>query len=356
MDQELANEIGTPRERGYAMPAEWTQHAGCLMAWPNRVELWGAQLAEAQRDYSLVARAIARFEPVVMICNPGTSETVRELCGPEVLPIEMPINDSWARDSGPAFVRRHSGSDDVALVGFGFNAWGNRWHPHDDDAALSERLAEWLGLPYFRAPFVLEGGSFFVDGDGTVITTEQCLLNPNRNPDLTRDEIAALLCDYLGATTVVWLPYGHSLDVGPNGTDGHVDGVLQYVAPGRVMLEVVSDPSSPEHDRGVANLAAIDRQCDAAGRAFTIDRLDPGADAAVSYANHYLANGAVIVPVSGSGNQPASAVEARSLERLAEIYPDREIVPVPGGVIADGGGGPHCITQQIPTGVTIPGI
>jgi agmatine deiminase len=291
-----------------------------------------------------------------MICNPGSVEIVREHCGDSVIPVEMPINDSWVRDSGPAFVRHTTMPDQFAVVGFRFNAWGNRWHPHDDDAALSERLAAWLGLPFFRSPLVLEGGAFFVDGQGTVVTTEQCLLNPNRNPQLRRDDISAALCEYLGATCVVWLPFGHSLDTGPNGTDGHIDGVLQYVAPGRVMIEVVDDPSSPEHARGLQNLAALERQRDARGRPFAIETLDPGPEAGVSYANHYLANGAVIVPIEGQASGSASTAEARSIDRLAAIYPDREIVPVPGCEIAAGGGGPHCITQQIPHGIVIPGV
>ncbi len=226
------------------MPAEWEPHAACLMSWPSRSELWGDRLADAKHDYAAVARAITVHEPVVMVCNPGHVAEVADLCGPGITPIEIPINDSWSRDNGPAFVRNATG--EMALVGFEFNAWGNRWHPYDDDALLPRRLADRLGLPFFQAPFVLEGGSFFVDGQGTVITTEQCLLDPNRNPQLSRAEIEEGLKDYLGASTVIWLPFGHSLDAGPAGTDGHVDGVLQYASAGRVLLEAVSDPASPE--------------------------------------------------------------------------------------------------------------
>jgi agmatine deiminase len=327
------------------MPAEWEPHAGCLMQWPTRLDLWHDQLAAAKREYAGVARAIAQFEPVLMVCNPGHADDVAALCGAGVRPIELPLDDSWARDSGPIFVRN---GDRFAVSGFRFNAWGNRWHPHGDDAALGHRIADLLGVEWIEAPIVLEGGSFFVDGQGTAITTEQCLLNPNRNPELTRDEIAAALCSFLGVTDVVWLPFGHSTDSGPTGTDGHIDGVLQYVGPGRVMLEVVSDESSPDFERGQANLAALRAARDAHGRAFTIDILDPGIDAEVSFANHYLVNGAAIVPVAGARG------EDRSLARLAEIYPDREIVPVPASTIAAGGGGPHCITQQIPDGISLP--
>lgn len=341
----FSDSLTTPAAEGFAMPAEWEPHAGCLMAWPSRAELWGDQLFDAKRDYAVVAAAIADFEPVVMVCNPGHADEVRQLCGPGVSPIEIPINDSWCRDSGPAFVRNTAG--DMAVVGFGFNAWGNRWFPHDDDARLSQRLAEWLGLPFFKAPFVLEGGSFFVDGEGTVITTEQCLLNPNRNPNMTRAQLEQGLRDYLGVTEVIWLPFGHSLDTGPAGTDGHVDGVLQFVSPGRVLLETVTDTTSPEFDRGQVNLQALQAARDAAGRVLDIATLDPGPDATVSYANHYLANGAVIVPVGGD------EADEQALATLRELHPDREVVGVPGATIAFGGGGPHCITQQIPAGVVV---
>jgi agmatine deiminase len=316
------------------------------MAWPSRPELWGDRLAEAKRDYAAVAAAVAAFEPVVMVCNPGHTAEVRELCGHGVVPIEIPINDSWSRDSGPIFVRNSNG--EIAVVGFGFNAWGNRWHPYDDDARLSHRLAEWLELAYFKAPFVLEGGSFFVDGKGTVITTEQCLLNPNRNPHLSRGEIEQGLKDYLGATTVIWLPFGHSLDTGPAGTDGHVDGVLHYASPGRVLLEVVSDTESAEFERGRANADRLHAARDAAHREIEIAVLDPGTTATVSYANHYLANDAVIVPLGGND------ADGPALDVLRALHPDRTVVGVPGEVIAFGGGGPHCITQQIPIGVQIP--
>jgi agmatine deiminase len=340
----------SPTSRGFRMPAEWDDHAGCLMAWPSRTDLWGDRVADAKRDYASIASTIADFEPVVMVCAPGHSSEVRAQCASGVRPVELPINDSWLRDNGPTFVVSSDPAceSEIAVVEFGFNAWGNRWHPYDDDARLPRRIAEALGLRFFEALFVLEGGSFFVDGEGTVITTEQCLLNPNRNPHLSREQIEQGLKDFLGATTVVWLPFGHSLDTGPSGTDGHIDGVLQYVAPGRVLLEVVTDPKSPEFARGQANLAQLRASVDATGRPFEVTMLDPGPQATVSYANHYLANGAVIVPTDGG------RADVVALETLAMLHPDRQVVGVPGEAVAYGGGGPHCITQQIPHGVVLP--
>jgi agmatine deiminase len=335
----------TPAAAGFVMPAEWEPHAGCLMQWPSRRELWGDRFDRAEQDYAQVARAIASFEPVVMVCNPGTAQRVRDLCGQAVTPLEIPINDSWARDSGPTFVRDRSGT--IAVVSFGFNAWGNRWHPHDDDARLAVAVAARLGLDVFRAPFVLEGGSFLVDGEGTVITTEQCLLDPNRNPSWSREDLEQGLRDHLGATTVVWLPHGHSLDVGPAGTDGHVDGVAAYVGPGHVMLEAPTDPASIDTARALENLAALRATPDARGRTLLVTCIDPGAEAGVSLANHYVANGAVIVPVDGNPD------ESRALAELGALHPGRQVVGVPGQTLAFGGGGPHCITQQIPHGVDL---
>ncbi len=348
----------TPAAAGFSMPPEWAPHAATLMAWPCRTELWGGLLGDAKRDYAAMIRAVAAFEPVLVVCPPGHAAEVRDTCGgpaSRVEVIELPIDDSWTRDNGPVFVRSAAG--EVAAVKFGFNAWGDRWHPHDDDSRLPERIAARLGVHLFEAPLILEGGSITVDGDGTVLTTEQCLLNPNRNPGMSRETVERHLRDYLGVTRVIWLPFGHETDSGPEGTDGHVDGIAAFLAPGRVLLDVREDPASPEHASGRANLAALRAARDARGRAIDIARFDPGPGVLVPYANHYVVNGGVIVPLGAGGPATATdqvaaraAAEAdeRALAFLASVYPDREVVGVPGGVFDAGGGGPHCITQQIP--------
>ena len=268
-----ADETITPADAGFAMPPEWAPHAATLMSWPTRRELWGGRLDDAKRDYAVIARAIATFEPVLMACPPGTASDVLDRCGTGVEAIEVPLDDSWARDNGPIFVRDRAG--EVAAVKFGFNAWGDRWHPYDDDAMLPARIVAHLGMRLFTAPFVLEGGAILVDGEGTLITTEQCLLNPNRNPGLTREAIEQGLQDYLGVTTIVWLPVGHVLDTGPEGTDGHVDGVAQVLGPGRVLIEAPSDPTADAYAGGQANLAALRGARDARGRPLEISILDP---------------------------------------------------------------------------------
>jgi agmatine deiminase len=342
----MTDDVATPAKAGFSMPAEWERHAACLMSWPYRLDLWQGRVEEAKRDYAAVARAIAAFEPLVMICPPGLSAEVRDRCGGVVETLEFPINDSWIRDCGPIFVRNARG--DVAAVGFVFNAWGERWHPYDDDAKLARRIASHMGVEFFSAPFVLEGGSIFVDGAGTVFTTEQCLLNPNRNPALTREQIADGLREYLGVSTVIWLPHGYSLDVGPAGTDGHIDGIAQIVEPGHVLLMVPSDPASPDYSTGRENLAALQAEFDSTGAPLTVSPMDPPADASVSYANFYLANGGAIVPTVGDARDDGP------LESIAKLFPDREVIGVPGEVLDFGGGGPHCITQQVPAGVVLP--
>ena len=338
----MTDQATTPRQAGMHMPPEWAPHAATLMAWPARPDLWNERLDDAQREYAGVAAAIADFEPVIMVCNPGDESQVRDRCGHGVEPLAIPIDDSWMRDSGPIFVRDEGGR--VAAVKFGFNAWGERFHPYDSDAAAPERIARHLGMKVFTAPFILEGGAILVDGEGTLLTTEACLLNPNRNPGMTKDQIEQGLRDYLGVETIVWLPQGMAADVGPNATDGHVDGVAQFIAPGHVLLLAPEDPADNDHASGQENLRRVQEARDAKGRSFEVTRLDVGAGAKLCYANHYLANGAVIVPTAGDHR------DAEALEQLAKVYPGRTVVGVPGVIIDYGGGGPHCITQQIPVG------
>ena len=191
---------------------------------------------------------------------------------------------------------------------------------------------------------ILEGGSFFVDGEGTLITTEQCLLHQNRNPDMTREEIERTLGDYLGVEHVIWLGRGHPLD---RDTDGHVDAIAQYVAPARILLDVPGDPADPYHDAGQDNLARLRAAHDAADRPIDVVAFDAGTPSVTAYMNHYLVNGGVIVPADGEPN------DETVLEQLRRAYPDREVVTVPGAIILEGGGGPHCITQQVPVGTAL---
>ena len=338
---------GAPAAEGFSMPPEFGPHRGTLMAWPTRESLWGPHLDRAKDDYAAVARAIASFEPVTMVCLPGAAGEVRDRCGEGVEPLELPIDDSWMRDNGPIFVANERG--EVAMVHFRFNSWGEKYLPYDKDARLPALLAQALGVRRYEAPMVLEGGSFFVDGEGTLLATEECLLNPNRNPNLSREEIVDLLRAFLGVETVVWLPFGMADD---RDTDGHVDGVAQVARPGTVLLLRPRDPSHPDTSRGRANAERLAAERDARGRSFEVIEVPVTATAQVEgygpvpipYLNLYLVNGGVIVPTGGVPQ------DGEALELIRSAFPDREVVPVPGAILSFGGGGPHCITQQIPDG------
>jgi agmatine deiminase len=343
---ERATVVETPQATGLAMPAEWVEHERTLMAWPARVELWGAGLGQAKRDYATIARAVAAFEPVLMVAPEGARAEVRRRCGRGVDVLELPIDDSWMRDSGPVFVTDAAGRR--AGVDFRFNGWGGKFVPCERDDAMPRALLGHLGIDRFEAPFVLEGGSICVDGEGTLITTEQCLLNPNRNPQLGREEIEARLGEYLGVEKVIWLPHGLLED---HDTDGHIDNVAAFAAPGRVLLQTVADVTSPNYERLQENLERLRAATDARGRRIEVIELDVlpmaevrGLPGCVPYTNLYVANGAVIVPVSGDDPDRDEQV----LGMLASLFAPREVVPVPGKMLAEGGGGVHCITQQVP--------
>jgi agmatine deiminase len=329
------------------MPPEFGRHQRTLMAWPARLDLWAGHAERAEDDYAAVARAVAAFEPVTMVCPPGSSGDVRDRCGAGIEPMELPIDDSWMRDNGPIFVTNDLG--EVAMVHFRFNSWGEKYLPYDQDALVPERLAEAFGVRRYEAPMVLEGGSFFVDGEGTLFTTEECLLNPNRNPDLSRAELEESLRAYLGVDTIVWLPNGMADD---RDTDGHIDGVAQIVRPGTVMLLRPKDPNDPDTPRGDRNAAVLAATRDATGRSLDVREVPITGSVdvagygpvAIPYLNFYLVNGGVIVPV---GRIPA---DEEALALIGSAFPDREVVGVPGEIISLGGGGPHCITQQIPDG------
>lgn len=326
------------------MPAEWEPHAATLMAWPTRRALWGPTWEAAQAEYAGVANAIAAYEPVVMVVTPeGAAHARRRLTrGVELL--EAPIDDSWLRDSGPIVVR----DEDGARVGvhFTFNSWGGKYVPFDRDAAVAGPILEHLGIPRERSGMVLEGGAITVDGEGTLITTEQCLLHPNRNPGMSREQIEDELRARLGAEAIIWLPYGQADD---QDTDGHVDGVATYVSPGVVLAQTAPDPAHPDHERMRANLEVLHSARDARGRALEVIELPAysaaevnGTALSVPYVNLYIANGAVIVPL---GLHPS---DDEALATIAAAFPGRDTIGVPANVIAYGGGGPHCITQQVP--------
>ena len=327
------------------MPAESAPHDRTVMCWPARESLYGELLPAAEDAHALVATTIARFEPVTMIADVGAGERAAAACGDGVDVIELPIDDSWFRDSGPIYVT--DGDRRVALD-WTFNAWGGKFEPYADDAALARRYAESVGDEVRTIPVVLEGGAIAVDGAGTLVTTEQCLLHPNRNPNLARVEIEAVLQAELGVTTIVWLPHGLALD---DDTDGHVDNVAAFARPGTLLVQGCDDESERDWLLANVNVRSARGAIDALGEAIEVVEIPVlpfteigGERVAVPYLNFYVANGVVVVPVCG---HPA---DADMLAIIAEHYPDREVIGLDvGAVLAYGGGGIHCITQQVPS-------
>jgi agmatine deiminase len=337
------------------MPAEWTLHAGCWLAWPSAADLWGDYLADAQTAFVGLCAAIAdpdlatgtrRGElPHVLVGDPVAEAAARAALAP--VPVELhsiPYGDIWLRDTGPIFVTDTSGA--LATVRFGFNGWGGKYIlAHDDGVAA--RIAELCGIPAFAFPWILEGGSVEVDGEGTCLTTRQCLLNPNRNPRLSQDTIEAGLRDALGVERILWLDEGLRNDH----TDGHIDTIARFVAPGVVVCMEADGPGDPNG----ATLETIARDLasftDARGRRLEVVRIPSPGDVrdeddqviAASYVNFYIGNRAVAVPVYGRRS------DARALDAIAACFPGRRTVAIEAtALVAGGGGALHCITQQMP--------
>ena len=321
------------------MPAEFAAHDRTLMAWPARESMWGEHFEAAKASYAEVANAIAAFEPVTMVAAPSQRKQARAACGGGVTVSELPIDDSWMRDNGPIFVL--DGTGRRAAVDFGFNAWGRRFLPYADDAAVTARLLERTREERIDATdFILEGGSIAVDGEGVLVTTEQCLLHPKRNPKLSRDEIARRLQRELGVHTVIWLGQGLVEDFD---TDGHVDNLCAFIAPGRVLAQTVGDEANPNWDNtreNVERLRAAGLEVEELPLLPYVDH--DGPPTVVPYTNFYICNGGLIVPVAGQ------ETDDEALALLGGLYPGREVVAVPGVTLALGGGGVHCVTQQVP--------
>jgi len=333
----------TAASAGFRMPAEWGPHERCWMAWPCRSEFWGENLPATKKTYAAVANAIAEFEPVTMLAPPGDTENCRQRCGGKVTVLPVELDDSWMRDNGPNFVLDNAGNLGASI--FHFNAWGKKHEPWGKDAAVGHRIAEYLDVRTFSSTIYMEGGGINVDGEGTVLVTEQNVLNENRNPGLGKDEASQILGDALGVDTVVWCPG----DPDDTETDGHIDGIACFVEPGRVLVEICPAEGTERYDNMQANLDAIRNATDSAGRKLRVEIIEEAYEAdrrsnifASSYINYYIANGAIVMPSFGIDRDG----DARNT--LSALYPDREIVQVDISDIAIGGGGIHCITQQQP--------
>ncbi len=353
----------TPRTDGFYMPAEWRRHARTWMLWPQRPDNWRLEAGPAQKAFAAVAKAISRFEPLTMGANPRQVRNARSMLPQDVRVVDLPSNDAWMRDCGPTFVV--NGQGEVRLVNWRFNAWGGLYQDWSLDEVVPLKVAELEGLDYYNAPLILEGGSIHVDGEGTLLTTEQCLLNKNRNPGLRRAEIEDYLRQYTGVEKILWLGEGVYNDE----TDGHVDNLTCFLHPGLVALTWTDDHNDPQYPISKDAYDRLKRFTDAKGRSLEVLKIhqpDPvlitaeeaagvlsveetrsrnaGDRMAASYINFYFCNGGAVVPTFDD------PLDALAIETLQKFLPERKVFGVPGREILLGGGNIHCITQQQPTG------
>jgi agmatine deiminase len=354
----------TPRKDGFRMPGEFEIHQGTWMLWPERPDNWRLGAKPAQKAFAAVATAIARFEPVTMGVSQAQYSNARNMLPGSIRLVEMSNNDAWIRDTGPTFV---SNGTEIRAVDWDFNAWGGLkgglYFPWDLDDMVARKVAEIERVDRYKAPIVLEGGSIHVDGEGTVLTTQECLLNENRNPGKSKGEIESTLSDYLNVSEFIWLNRGIFNDE----TNGHIDNICCFIQPGVVALAWTDDRSDPQYEISQENLEILSTAKDAKGRKLEIHKIhlpnpvlitqeesegvdvyngtlprEEGDRLAASYINFFFSNGGAVVPMF---NDPH---DAPALEQLQKLMPDRKVVGVFAREILLGGGNIHCITQQQP--------
>jgi len=353
----------TPLRDGFWMPAEFEPHESTWMLWPERPDNWRRRALPAQEAFIAVARAIARFEPVTVGVSARQFARARAALPAEsVRVVELSSDDAWMRDTGPSFVVNEAGV--LRGVHWRFNAWGGLYGDTRCDNQVAQKTLEIAGCERYCAPFINEGGAVHVDGQGTVMVTEQCLLNRNRNPSLSRARIETLLKRYLGVSHVIWLGQG----VVDDETSGHIDNLVCFARPGEVCLTWCEDRNDPQHQVSKDAFERLMAARDARGRRLKVHKLvspgplymtrreaagitvsaqdirplRAGTRLAASYANFYLANNALILPLLDS------RTDGQVRRQLQRIFPGRRIVGVPAREVLLGGGDIHCITQQQP--------
>jgi agmatine deiminase len=355
----------TPRADGFRMPGEYEPHAGTWMLWPQRPDNWRQGGKPAQKAFAAVAGAIAQFEPVTICANPDQYANARQMLPAQVRLVEIASNDAWMRDCGPTFVTHPRG--ELRGVDWQFNAWGGLvnglYFPWDLDQAVAQKVLEIERASRYPAPLVLEGGSIHVDGQGTCLTTEECLLHPGRNPQLSRAAIENYLIEYLNVEKVLWIPRGVVNDE----TSGHVDNLACFLRPGVIALTWTDDRSDPQYERSAQAYDYLMSVQDARQRSLEVHKIhqphpltiqpaeaegvdsvagtlprQAGERLAASYINFYFCNRGAIVPTFGA---PQDSLALATLQRL---LPDRRLIAIPAREILLGGGNIHCITQQQP--------
>lgn len=335
------------------MPAEWAPHRGTWLSWPHKEASWPGNFQPVPAIFARMVRELASGEEVhINVADADMEAAVRRLltihdaASPNVHFHQIPTNDAWCRDHGPIFLERdRNGAREQAIVDWGFNAWGGKYPPYDLDDVVPSRIGAELGLPVFRPGIVMEGGSLDVNGRGTLLTTESCLLNPNRNPALSRDEIEGCLRDFLGVTHILWLGDG----IVGDDTDGHVDDLTRFVDEHTVVTVVENDPTDANHEPLRQNLERLRRMRDQDGDPLSVITLPmprplerDGQRLPASYANFYIANDVVLLPAY----DPARDAQAR--DTLQRLFPTRRVVAIDCTDLVWGLGAFHCVSQQWP--------
>ena len=339
------------------MPPEWAPHAATWTSWPFDDDLWVGHLDGVRAEFAALVTTIARFEPVYLNVRDEETEADarRRISAAAALDEQVlanitynriPLNDVWFRDNGPLFVQDASGR--VAMTDWGFNAWGGKYAPWDDDDRAPAALAERLGMRRFEAPAVMEGGSLELNGHGVCLTTRSCLLEPNRNPNLSESAIEQLLRSYLGVTNLVWLEQGLEGDH----TDGHIDTIVRFTDDDTIVCAVEPREDDPNHVTMARNLEQLRALRTAAGKPYRVIELPlplrrmelEGERLPPTYANFYVGNGFVVVPQYGDPNDESA------LAILRPLFPGREVIGLSAVSLITGGGAFHCVTQQQPLG------
>lgn len=340
-----------PAKLGYSMPAEWELHEATWLSWPHRDGIsFPGSYDRVIPTFVKMVEALAESEIVrINVRDKEQESEVRRLLNgtpPERVEFfHIPTNEPWCRDHGPIFLKRRQ-NPTLAIVDFGYNAWGWKYPPCDDDDEVPTKIGKALGIEVFDSgDFILEGGSIDVNGEGALLTTESCLLNENRNPDLDKKDIEQRLKDYLGVHTIIWLGDGIEGD----DTDGHIDDLTRFVAPNTVVTVIEEDESDENHDALKANLErlqSVQLKKDEPLEIHTIPMpskiIRDGQRLPASYANFYVANEVVLLPVFGERN------DAWAESVMKEVFPTRRIVPIDCRELIWGLGAFHCLTQQQP--------
>ena len=342
----------TPRSLGYAMPAEWSRHRATWLSWPHNRETWPTQLERVREVWLRMIQLLSPQERVCLLVNdePTRQDVIRRLTNARaaldnVTIFQIPTVDVWMRDYGPTFVIRDSQEKALAFNDCIFNGWGGKYESYEEDEQIAKEIASLLRVPVFNHPVVLEGGSIEVNGLGTCLTTEQCLLNKNRNPHMSRREIEEFLKDSLGGDQVIWLGQG----IVGDDTDGHIDDIARFVNPATIVCIVEENSKDTNYSLLQQNLERLQAARDQNGNKLSIVPLPcpgpvyyEGARLPASYANFYIANGVVLVPLF---DDPC---DVKALGILQELFPDRKVVGLPCTAVVAGLGAIHCVTQQEP--------